>query len=233
MATAHKLVYDHRRSFGSLDGNDTCTIGLKTVRFDTASAGYTHGMQLSPLMKHQEDKPMVHVLSLKITGMVQEYGFNSVSIVMDRYDGGLDDMFDPRRASTNHYDLELISQFTCPWEHTLATLAVDPAKNGVTLYVEQAVVDDKSGDKRRRDEPLPTAMPYFTNPKEETPLWTDNGRGIKYRHYSTTWMQSKTPNIGIRMGGLLGNRVDIVPVSVDAAAIIADKVPLNKQVHYA
>jgi hypothetical protein len=234
MATAHQLVFDHRRPFGPLEDNDTCTTGLKTLSFDSKAKaiGYTHGMQLSPLLKHRAEAPMVHVLSLKLTGMVQEYGFNAVSVVMQRYDGGLDDIFSPL-CPARKYDLELISQFTCPWEHTRMTLAVDPDKSKVSLYVEQAIDDGKPGDKRRRDDPDPTAMPYFNDPKEEAALWTDHGEGIKSRHYTTTWMHFKSPNIGIRMSAGLGNRVEIVPVSAKAAAIIAAAVPLDKQVHYA
>ena len=46
-------------------------------------------------------------------------------------------------------------------------------------------------------------------------------------------MQFKSPNIGIRMSAGLGNRVEIVPVSTKAATILAAKVPLDQQVHYA
>lgn len=248
------LCFDPRRPIGPLKEGETCTFGPKTVTFDAAtSQGYTHGMQLEALAPYPYKH---HVFSLKITGLKQEYGWNAVEVLMDKFDGlaSCDDMFKKDRSSLQAYGLSISSQFTCPWESTLLTLKVSPSASNIDAYVEQIVdaelrglcskylasSDDKSADeaasdvsnKRKRDESADEAasdkrkrddsgrcdsgkddkaMPYL--PQGDKEKWTDFGDGLKHRSFDGAFMNYKLPNIGVRMCGCIGNRVEIVPAS--------------------
>jgi hypothetical protein len=219
-----ELVFDRSRPFGPLEDDETCTVGRKAVSFDAKAAlGYTHGVQLSPL----SPKPTLnHVFSLKITGLKQEYGWNAVAVVMNKFDGNRpsDDMFTVERGRRPApHDLWIYSQFTCPWKDTLLTLIVSPNDSKVDAYVEQLLdgasstaddgVHDDSSKKRKRatDGKDDTAMPYL--PKDEAHLWTDLGDGLKRRSFEAGFMNKKLPNIGVLLCGCLGNRAEIAPAS--------------------
>lgn len=176
-----------------------------------------------------------HVFSLKFTGLYQDHGMNAVKVVMDKFDGNdyHNHMF--RREKKGWpvpYNLEICSQFTCPWKHTLLTLVVSPSMSSIELYVEQAFESNEKSTKRKRDEeerpeedfpPVErddTAMPYM--PKGENKLWTDMGNGIKHRSFDGAFMAHKIPNVGVLMSGNLGNAVEIVPASLRIINRIAD-----------
>ena len=136
-------------------------------------------------------------------------------------------MFKKDRSPLQGHNLWISSQFTCPWENTLLTLKVSPSASRVYAYVEQIVdaqphedqpTDGADSKKRTRDDSakynkpmpyLPKAMPYL--PKGDKEEWTDLGDGLKHRSFDGAFMKDKLPNIGVRMCGCLGNRVEIVP----------------------
>lgn len=224
MATRWELAFDRSRPFGPLKDNETCTAGIKTVSFDAkTSTGYTHGMQMIPLAPQPK---LHHVFSLKVTGLQQEYGWNSVAVVMDKHDGNptSDNMFTSEKlARPKPHDLWIYSQFTCPWANTLLTVMVSPNNDAVDVWVEQILetrreaVDAEEGSsskKRKTAEPEARndeAMPYL--PDRDVAKWTDLGDGLKHRSFAGGFMQKKMPNIGVLMSGALGNRVEISPVS--------------------
>lgn len=206
--TVHSLEFDARRPIGPLNGDETCTFGPKKVSFNAmSSTGYTHGMQLKRLQPRTD---LHHVFSLKITGLVADYGWNAVAVVMNKYDGNpdTDDMF--KAAYAMPHDLWIYSQFTCPWENTLLTLMVSPTNAEIEAYVEMA--DDptaKESKKRSREDD--EAMPYLL--PNDKHLWTDCSNGMKHRSFKGTFMDGKLPNIGVKISGDLGNAVEIVPAS--------------------
>ena len=219
MAAVLPLTFDSSRPIGPLEEDETCTFGPKTVRFDAKkSTGYTHGMQLTALGNEPEKH---HVFSLKLTGLKQEYGFNAVAVVMDKFDGlrSQDDMFRKERGAAHNHGLWICSQFTCPWPNTLMTLVVSPGDSNVDVFVEptqDAGVSDSSKKRKHEEHYGIDAMPYM--PKDETDLWTDLGDGLKCRSFKADFMAGKMPNIGVKMCGSLGNRAEIVSPSQRAIA---------------
>ena len=124
MSPARSIVFDSNRPYGPLMKGDMLSCGPKWVRFDTTlSAGYTHGMQLAPLAGQPDKK---HVISLQLSNLKQEYGWNAVAVVMNRYRSDNDIFF----CDAPQHDLWIYSQFTCPWSNTLLTLVLDPTGAG-------------------------------------------------------------------------------------------------------
>ena len=215
MLPIQTLEFDHRRPFGPLKDDESCTTSPKKVSFDAKhSTGYTHGMQLTRLAPRSD---LHHIFSLNITGLIPDHGFNAVAVVMDKFDGNYlsDNMFTiEKNERPVPHDLYIYSQFTCPWKNTLLTLVVSPDKSTVDVYVEKCTSASK---KRNRDE---EAMPYVFNDKH---IWTDVGNGLKHRKFVTDFMQNKMPNIGVLLCGFLNNAVEIVSVSPRAIRAIGDK----------
>jgi hypothetical protein len=233
MATLLPLAFDHSRPFGPLVGDETCTTGLKTVSFSAPwSRGYEFGMQLTRLSNELSKH---HVFSLKLTSLQQEYGWNAVAIVMNKFtdNPSTDDMFRSERPS---YNLWIYSQFTCPWKDTLLTFVISPGESKVDVYVEQAFdvearkerggTDGNAGSSKKRkhdevgehDAKDDSAMPYMS--RKDKHLWTDLGNGMKHRSFRADFMQHAMPNIGVRSCGCLGNCVEIVPASIKAVTAI-------------
>ena len=207
MSAICSLVFDCSRPYGPLTGDDTCSVGLKWVSFDAkSSTGYRHGMQLSPLAGLPDKK---HVLSLQLTGLKHEYGWNAVAVVMNQDGGGADAMFGHEPLP---HGLWVYSQFTCPWSDTLLTLVVDPTGSRVDAYVEQ-VGDDRTvaGTTGAKKRPRDDDMPYM--PEDEKRAWSDLGEGLKTRTFDADWMCKALPHIGVCFSGNLGNRVEIVKTS--------------------
>lgn len=206
--TVHSLEFDARRPIGPLNDDETCTFGPKKVSFNAkSSAGYTHGMQLKRLQPRTD---LHHVFSLKMSGLKQEYGWNAVAVVMNKYDGNpdTDDMF--KVAYAMPHDLWIYSQFTCPWENTLLTLVVSPTNAVIEAYVEMAA-DPTAKESKKRTREDDEAMPYL--PKDDKDLWNDFSNGMKHRNFKGTFMDGKLPNIGVKLCGSIGNAVEIVPAS--------------------
>ena len=217
MATHGKLAFDFQRPFGPLQDDDTCTVGLKSVRFDGKADGYWYGMQMTQLIPHGVMKD--YVLSLKITGLVPDHGFNAVAVVMQSFQTESisdNDMFVlDESGDKKEHDLWITSQETCLWENTLLTLIISPNHDKVDAYVEQ-ILDDAGHEKEEVDSD--SKKRKLTNVKEDCAvpyvhdsdkhLWTDLGDGLRTRSFKAKFMDS-APNIGIRMSGYLGNKVEI------------------------
>eukprot|EP00966_Prymnesium_polylepis_P323267 7379481-Prymnesium_polylepis.1 len=80
--SAH-LSFDYSKPFGPLTGSCgdvVCSAAHKRVAFtgNSSAPGYTHFVALSPLNADAD----VHVWSLKLSGMIFEYGFNAIGMTM-------------------------------------------------------------------------------------------------------------------------------------------------------
>ena len=81
--TTANLSFDYSKPFGPLTssyGDVVCSAGAKSVGFTGKSSapGYTHFVALSPLNAEAD----VHVWSLKLSGMIFDYGFNAIAIMI-------------------------------------------------------------------------------------------------------------------------------------------------------
>eukprot|EP00966_Prymnesium_polylepis_P179437 4154281-Prymnesium_polylepis.1 len=136
---------------------------------------------------------MKHVITLELTGMEQDHGYNAIAIVINADDpNGTNDMFHKSIAEQGAYKhtLTLDSQFECAWPNTRFTLVIDPANAKVVTYIEPC--DECPGEtwshplapgKRKRAEaeedykPGLDALPFSV--KATTPTaWTDLGGGL-------------------------------------------------------
>ena len=172
---------------------------------DLASSGDDLGMQLSTLDWAESD--MKHVITLELTGMKQDYGYNAIAVVMDANDPeGANDMFcDSLAQGSYRHSLSLQSQFECAWPNTRFTLVIDPLNSKVVTYIEPC--DECPGEtwshplplgKRKRAEaeheykPGLDALPYSVHANEPS-AWTDLGEGLKMRGHDAAWLTTTTP----------------------------------------
>lgn len=211
MSLARSIVFDSSRPYGPLAYDDVVSCNPKWVRFDTkSSAGYSHGMQLGPLAEFSDKK---HVISLQLSNMKQEYGWNAVAVVMNRCRSD-NNMFLP---DAPQHDLWIYSQFTCPWNNTVLTLVLHPAKSGVDVFVEEAG-DEYADDSEESVDGCDDTMPFLL--EEDKALWTYVGPELRTRSFEGEWMDGMPPVLGVRL--CLGNRVDIVPASQCVLQSLAD-----------
>ena len=93
MAARRDIYFDSSRPYGPLGGDDWCEHGNKWVQFHSkTSSGYELGMQLSALDWTEPD--MKHVITMELTGMKQDHGYNAIAVVMNADDPkGTNDMF--------------------------------------------------------------------------------------------------------------------------------------------
>ena len=113
MTTRRNIHFDSSRPYGPLRDDDWCEHGNKWVQFHPkTSSGYELSMQLSALDWTEPD--MKHVITLELTGMTQDYGYNAIAVVMNADDPkGTNDMFYNSIAQEGSYrhTLSLESQF--------------------------------------------------------------------------------------------------------------------------
>ena len=238
MPSRSQIYFDSSRPYGPLSGDDWCEHGRKWVQFHSkTTSGYDLGMQLSALDWTQPD--MKHVITMELTGMGQDHGYNAIAVVMNADDpGGTNDMFRPIEGPYKH-TLSLDSQFECAWPNTRFTLVIDPADGKVVTYIEPCDECLPLG-KRKRDEteeeykPGLDALPFSVNASKPTP-WTDLGGGLKVRKHDAEWLRTTgVPNVGVRMCGGYDNRATIVaPSSRVLDALGADVGGLDYVVIYA
>ena len=233
------IYFDSRRPHGPLCGDDWCEHGNKWVQFHSKfSSGYELGMQLSALNRSEQDNR--HVITMELTGMKQDHGYNAIAVVMDAYDHtGSNEMF--REGSAEDFDkhtLTLYSQFECAWPNTRLTLVIDPSLAKVVTYIEPCECPGEtcshplSLGKRKRYEaeeehkPGLDALPFLVRPSDQN-AWTDLGDGLKVRSHDAEWLRTTgVPSVGVRMCGGYDNRVTIVaPSSRVLDALDADDIP--------
>ena len=110
------VFFDYGLPFGPLSGTDgevVCSAGRKSVGFTGKARiiGYNYFVALSPLNPDVKS----HVWSLKMSGMVLEYGFNAIAIVVMHPDRRL--VLD----ASHPEDVKIDSQDFAPYSTTVVT----------------------------------------------------------------------------------------------------------------
>lgn len=211
-----QMQIDLSRPFGPfLDESQECTLTRNSISFRGGkthdSVGYTMFAQFTPLQPTYTK----HILSLQIEGLVQEYGMNAVAIV-------LDDESKPLDATLKWSHLFVAKSQNCmPFDISWMTMVLDTEAKTVTLYAEGTPTE--VGGKRPR---LTWDQTHSTYRNAAAPQW-DQTRCDKWKEvddqlytmkYNADYLLAeRMPLVGVRMDGMLGNKVSVIRPTRTAA----------------
>ena len=193
VAPLYKLSFDRSRPLGKLDESDCvrCTLSNKMISFDDNGlrfSGYAHAVQLSKL----QQESLTHVMSFELRGMVQEYGFNAIAIVLSAEDVKLRDLGDERIIFGE------VSQTFAPFASSWITLQINMASSTVTLFAEAPM-------NHAREEEKP-GWYHATKTSEFTKL----GEQIWSKVYTVPKLADGVPRVGLMLSGFLPNVATII-----------------------
>lgn len=194
-ARLHALSFDLSRAFGTLHDDERveCTVSQKMISFENSgcSIAYDQPVQLCRL----DQEHSKHVVSFEFLGMVQEYGFNAIAIVLSAEDATL-------KLSDNLF--VAYSQGFAPFASSWITLYIDMKAKVVTLFAEP--LSSLSSKKRAREE-------------DETPGWyhakKDDaferlGEHLWSKQFNVPEIGDRVPRIGLMLSGFLPNVAKII-----------------------
>ena len=210
-----QLAFDYAQPFGPLtsaEGDVVCSAGHKCVSFrgNYRSPGYTHFVALTDLLP-TPDK--VHVFTLKLSGLVFEYGMNAIALVvmhptLVRTCG---------EASDDRRVLSIPSQEMAPASTTNVTCVLSNSTLRLYTSTEKPPYKKTASGKRKRE----LENFEFNSYCIDRFGWQQETGGIYTKEYNLEKLQMKgdMPKIGVRMDSTLGNVVAIVPTPERVKAV--------------
>ena len=220
--TTAPLRFDFAQPFGPLDDDVVCHAASKELCFVTnnnkkrkhsdAPASFTHHAMCTSLLPGPT--ATTHVWSLKITGLVADYGWNALALVLTT----------PPMVGRLTRSYIIISQEFAPYSATVLTCAL--LDDTLTMYASDGRAPSEQPAAGKE------AQPFCGMPSE----WKAHEGGIWINQValsSQVALAGELPVIGVRMDPFLGNRVEIVTTPPQVKALVYashDPVP---QVYYA
>ena len=223
-ARTRKLAFDFSRPFGPLEIHEECHMSLTRVSFNGGAAcGYTHGIFCRALEPKTAD-PTIHVVTFHLSGLVQEYGLNAVSIWMRKPFGDLD--------SQPLFVFQ--SQEFAPRNPSCVTLAVNDANGSAWLVVASSFL---TGEKRNREDEQPQ---WYHHSEEVQHAWRQVNEGVWAREFTVdglaeTIVGMPIPCVGLSLCATLSSRAEIVPCPArikDALSTLTAKGGSHSTIYY-
>lgn len=213
------LSFDGSRPF-SMSSTVTASLSTKCASFKeemASTCGYMHSVQTVGFDKKSD----VHVFSIMMTGLVQEYGFNAIALGLCDEDGA---------CSIAESQFVAYSQNIAPYPCSILTCVYDSKNGTIILFAERGAASlvEHVGAKRKRSIEQSLLTDDCGNPEWYTTHdskfhWT---KIVDSEVYVSTTLRTKRaidgkPPVPMRltlwMDGTLGNEARIVnPFSCDA-----------------
>lgn len=203
---AMPLCFDLSRPFGPLDDGVECCVSRHSISFRKGThGGYTHYVQCTPLCKADA----IHVVTFRMSGLVQEYGLNAIAVVLHNEDQDI--------AELSQSEFCEYSQQFAPFPECCVTVALDDVSGSLQLLVTEAPIE--VGSKRARSSEDGTAAndepQWYHRPEHR---WTCSEKNdVKvWSKVTKIKLGDALPRIGLRLCPLLSSKATIAecPVAV-------------------